>query len=119
LLTYKLLLPSEFSALEKFNAEYSLPPPIVGESLVAVIQNGPDILARWDLHRQLHLDNGTIAKHWRGKFLNLRRLYNLLERDFAPGTKIYSTASSENGAAILGHIGFTEYPFALYTKDTK
>lgn len=113
---YRKLLPHEFGALERFNFENKLPPAIEGFNHVAVIQDGAEIIARWDILLQPHLDNGCIAPKFRGRFLNLKRLYSLLESALPVGQRIYSTASSENGARILELINFKPYPFPLYTK---
>lgn len=120
MLRYRLLLPSEFSALEQFNAENKIPPAIEGFNHVAVIQDGEnnsEIVARWDILLQAHLDNGCIAPKYRGRFLNLKRLYSLLESALPVGQRVYSTSSSENGARILELINFKPYPFPLFTKD--
>lgn len=118
-MNYKLLLPEHFPQLSRFNQANNLPEPLAGESLVAVIENGSEIVARWDLHRQLHLDNGCIAEKYRGRFLNLKRLFSLLESALPVGQRVYSTSSTGNGARILELINFKPYPFPLFTKDKK
>lgn len=117
MLNYRLLLPREFEQLDAFNRENKLPAPLPGESLVAVIENGSEIVARWDLHRQLHLDNGCIAPEFRNKFLNLRKLFNLLYDQCPQGTRIYTTCATESSAKLLKLLQFQSSNFPLYTKD--
>lgn len=116
---YELLAPENFHLLQRFNEVHNLPEPLAGESLVAVIENESEIIARWDVHRALHLDNGCIAEKWRDKFLNLRKLFNLLYNECPQGTRIYTTCATESSARLLKLLKFEASSFPLFTKDKK
>jgi hypothetical protein len=119
-MVYRLLPPEEFERLRPLCDRNNLPMPIPGHQLVAVIEDEGEIIARWDLLLQPHLDNGCIDEKYRGRFLNLKRLLSLLENEI-PKQKhvhLYSTSSvGPNGSRILEIMGFNESPEPLYTKE--
>ena len=120
-MVYRILPEAEFERIRPFCERNSLPLPIVGMNIVVVAEDQGEIVARWDILLQPHLDNGCIAKEYRGKFLNLRKMFKLLEaelpqKDFS----LYSTSTvGTNGSRILEIMGFTEAPEPLYVKDHK
>jgi hypothetical protein len=116
---YRILPEEEFERIRPFCERNNLPMPVPGHNLVAVTEDEGSIVARWDILMQPHLDNGTIDKAYRGKFLNLRRLFRLLEDRIKhiKGLHLYSTSTVTNGSRILEIMGFEQAPAPLFHKD--
>lgn len=109
---YRILPAEEYEKLAAFNERNSLPAPVPELSLVAVLEVNGEIKGRWDILLQAHLDNGCIDEDYRGRFVNFRRWYKLLEDRIASvihgPTKIYSTSVIPNALGILKILGFKE-----------
>jgi hypothetical protein len=119
-LVYRILPEDEFERIRPFCERNNMPMPAPGQNIVAVIEDNEEIIARWDLLLQPHLDNGCIDEKYRGRFLNLRKLFGLLEDKIShvENLHLYSTSTvGQNGNRILEIIGFEESPEPLYHKD--
>lgn len=117
-LTYRILPDEEFGKLSSFNKRNQLPDPIPGYNIVCVGEDNGEIMARWDILLQPHLDNGCIDSVYRGKCLGLDTMFNLLKSRIAnAGVRLYSTSLNAKACRLLRRLGFKAYEQPLYTME--
>lgn len=117
-LTYRILPADEYEKLTPFCNRNDLPFPVPGSHIICVAEDEGEICARWDILLQPHLDNGCIDVAYRKRFVNLRRMWQLLLNSLPLGSyKVYSTSLLETGQRVLRRIGFNEYEAPLYVKQ--
>ena len=118
---YRILPAAEFSLLGPFCERNKMPLPVENMNLVVVAEDQGEIVARWDILMQPHLDNGCIDEEYRGKhFIDVRKMFTLLEDQIknVEHLHLYSTSTvGPKASRLLELLNFKAAPEPLYMKE--
>lgn len=117
-ITYRILQADEYEKIVPFCNRNNLPLPLPGFNIVCVGEDNGEIVARWDILLQPHLDNGCIDKAYRGKCLGLATMFDILKSQIAnAGVRLYSTSINKKALRLLRRLGFKQYEQPLFTME--